>query len=288
MNEEFYITKTRSVSEIISISYRFFSVAAVPLLKALLLFAFPLIIVSIVTAIYVTNTLVPFDSLFEPDYFINNEIFVYNWVLYLFYVAGLYLYNLIINKHLVLSDSKEMVSWPSFAMMKENLIDEFRENISNFSVLFIIYFIAFHSIDYFFFEDQLIRLVFLVLLGPLVFYFLLTTLFVSRRDDCGVSKAFNKVLRCTQHKPGKAWLTSVLLLLICYFSNSVIGVFFHFANMLCGFLSAGTTIYTTIFILQKICTYFLIIQFQISIVLLLGSLEDEMDGHYIGNKIDKV
>lgn len=296
MNNEFLvIRKTRSIAEILRISYLYFSVQGGPMLKALFLFALPVIVASSFIATRFSHNSRAFSQILHMSDSMQGDDYLMLIALYFAFACGIGLFNLIINKQLALNESTygEKIG---FVKLKTGLADDFRSSFSNFIILFVIYFIV-KEIASSIVEDldMLLFIVGCLLFLPIIIYGTLSVTYIGFREKTDIKGALKKVITYAQNRPSKAWLGSTVLFLVTYASYLMLKIFFNYVYFLIGFLigynesnDALANLMSVIQMLEQCFIFVFIAHFQVAVVYLNGSIEDETEGHYIQRKMDRI
>ncbi len=296
MSNDLTIQKTRSSREILSDTLRFMSVRARDLVFAIFVFAMPFILTSSVVSFYMI------DSPSAPDLYdllifrkaLDKNLFILLCFAFIIKILGMFVFNLGINKVMLkpITDNKE-----------DNFLNHFKNEISegvknylfSFLIVLTVYSVIIKATTYlsqqFPVEPGLET--FLLLL-PVYFvmsaclYVGFAILYLCARDGLDVAGAAQKTWHYTTARPKKAWGTAFLILLVVVLMNKIIQVlFFQFISLIfMQGLSSALLLVTGL--IQTSTIAIVVIFYNIAAVFLLGSLEDEVDGHYIKSKIENI
>lgn len=300
------LRKKRKLTEIFSVSIHYASQHLRSLLGPLLAYAIPVILVAYTASFIVTKST---NSLNRPlDYvnWLNDGDFAAYIAAYVIYVLGLCLFNLIINKHLLLSGGSEQALY--FGDIKKDLAPNFRDNLLNFLIIFVIYFICDKLIklmtEYFggntalydqnatailskLLEVLLMVLPVLLTMG-IALFFCFAALFVCYRDRMETREALKKVGGLVQKKPGQVILYSALLLLMAFIFQVSVQLLVFGLNTLIGSTAYNINVFFVAELVRVFFACFAAAYLQLAMLFLLGSLEDEAEGHSLLEQIDNL
>ncbi|MES2681393.1 MAG: hypothetical protein V4635_15970 [Bacteroidota bacterium] len=297
MTEEQVLQKTRAVKEILVDSLTFMSSNARNLVLAIFVFAMPLILTAIIISFYLTS------SPSAPDIYdvltmkaaLDKNLYLLLLFAFVLNIAGMCLFNLGINKILLHKKSLEKPGGHFFEQYKDELAESLKNFFFSFLIVFVVYSVTTKTINFLSMqfpaestlESYLMLLpVFFLMSG--CFYLSFAVLFVCHRDQLGVVEAAQKVWRYTSAQPKKAWGTSFLLILMVIIAHKCLQViFFQLISLIfMQGLSAGFLLLPGL--LQTCAIGVVVMFFNIAVIFLYCSLEDEMDGLYIKSKIENI
>ncbi|HOZ86629.1 MAG TPA: hypothetical protein PL029_02670 [Bacteroidia bacterium] len=297
MTEEQVLQKTRPVKEILFDSLNFMTGNARNLVLATFTIAMPLILV----AITISFALVSSPS--APDIYdvitlkasLDKNLYLLLLFAYVFNIAGMCLFNLGVNKVLLHKKDTEKPVDTFFKRYKNELFEDLKNFAFSFLIVFVLYSVTTKTINYLSMQftaestlESYLMLLPVFFLMSACFYLSFAVLFVCYRDQIGVVEAARKVWHYTSAQPKKAWGTAFLLILIVIIAHKCLQfVFFQVISLIfMQDLSAGFLLLPGL--LQTCAISLVVMFFQIALVFLYCSLEDEMDGLYIKSKIENI
>ncbi len=301
----FYITKTRNTMGVLKSAMAYVSNHAATLFFGIGILALPFILFSISASISLTDSINSFDRILYYKEKLDKNAFILFILTFLIYAIGLAIYNLAINKHLVLTDvADDPKEKASIANLRKGFTGELKHSAGNFSIFFIGYFIVRQFLFYifslldnyqpgydtnsdaiiFYYLEQIFKYVPILIIVPLSFYMLFASLFICYRDNTDTTIAVKKVWEITRTKLKKTWLTTSFILVIALFLFSGLDRVFYFISI----FSYSTHLYFALYILKTALSFIIIAYLQIANVVLFGSLEDEKEGIYLKRKIDEI
>lgn len=306
-NTDMSVRKTRKALDIFSISIQYTVRHARSIFSSIALMALPLVVLPRISATLITDNYNALDNLISYKDILSSRQFIFLVLAYAVWLLGIAVFNMVINKQLVLGETGSEGKVPNFWTIQKDLLPDMRNFIISFLILYAFYLVLNKGLDYVITwlrgegfgtivsGDPLSYVISLLLLSlpyciatGMALFLGFSTLHICYRDELGANDAFKKVWRLIQTNSRKAWGFSILLYAGLFISYSILksiyfGVFF---NVIGGSLSNGNFLMLNLLLTFTAC--FFVIYFQVAVLFLLGSLEDEAEGHSILKQIDAV
>lgn len=304
--QPFYIRKQRSIPEILLDTIRYMAKNANALFLSAGFLALPLILISKAVAAYLTEDATPFNESILHKSELDKTTFIFYCILFGVFVLGLGVYNFILNKFMGLANQLPTTK-ASADTIRQDFKAAFKEWLPNFVIIFILYDILWQIMhvlsglqrdyntsldpdsDAISYYSQL-ALPYLPVLAvlPFLLFLLFAGLYLCYRDKSDTSAAATVLRDMTRKYYKKIFLSGAAILLVSflayYFLQKLVFLFYSIFS----FLSMNMSFYM-IFDLMKMAFSFAIIGFmQIAFILLLGSMEDDQESHYIRQQVDQI
>lgn len=248
---------------------------------------------------------------------INGENLGETVAIIVIYFIGLGFQSMIISKHFILSEQNNENLKFKVQNIRQGLTDEFRRAFVNVILLavallvvglilsalmsgfFPIHLNAFSGGDYFSFIVQILFAASILLwVFPMIFFIIISSMFVSQRDNIGVFNAMGKVWGYTTNNMLNAWLSSLTSLIIAYVINLMLSlplslfflfpVIFKSSNLFDVMSSINPLVIVTIAITSTFLNLCATSLFQINSIILYGNFEERKEGFNIIEKINNL
>jgi hypothetical protein len=300
------IHKPRKAIEVIKDAFAYMTRDARVLLQALSIYSLGLIAVALLISYSLIGTAPTPERVIGYKDVATKNNFLFLVLSAIVYLGGYCTFTFAVNRLMFLRDARLNNSY-FFKEIQPTFWEGFKTYIFNFVLVYIIYFsvnlgLTIFSRSNFLLDasvmdpdptNYVLELLILnvpsLLILPLLFYFCLSALFVSHRNNVGTSEALKKVFVTTQANFRKIWGCSILVILISYIGTLVVNMSLNYiAYFLFSYFSDAASFFMLSSLVQKVFALFFFLFIQIAIVILYGSVEDEVEGHYIRKKIDTV
>lgn len=265
--------------------------------------AIPIVIISGIGANILSDNYDPFNNLVDLKQSLPSKNFMLLIILFISFIVGLGYYNFLINKSLTKGNTSDTNEEPS-----TKFSEAWRTYAVNFVILYIVYYIM-NNASWYLYEFivgdatmgsasgilefiwlTVINQIPLIAIMPIVFFFCFAASFISFRDNIGASEALAKIWETIKEKPLTAWYHSFILAGLCYLFLLITKIFLIYGVTLLNSSNTGSSIafYYILTAIKMFMCYFFFIHTHISMVLLYGSFEDEKNGHFVKEMIDKL
>ena len=303
------LRKARKTVEIFSVSLLYLVRHARSILGAIALLALPFIIASRLLATVVTGNYRSLDKVLSYRSTLDKNQFILLVLAFIISIASGCIFNLVLNKQLVLGEAAEDNEAPAARNIKENFLPDLRDFSISFLIVFTLYFIMNEILVFLmewlrqeafeillpdtglasFLTNFFVAIIPAFILLAIGLFLGFATLYICYRDKVGANEGFKKAWQLTQQNKRKTWTTVLLTLTISYIAYGIVRSAHYAINFSLGFGDImNAPLFFIIDLLQTIAACFIIIYFQVAVVFLLGSLEDEAEGHFIRKKIETV
>ncbi len=298
-------TKARNLGEVINVTFSYFGRNIKVLFTIVLFYVMPFFAASVLASFFLDQPVFSFSNSVSYISNISNTEFIGFWLVFLSYFFGTTMLNMVMNKHLILNEKLDKQQQVSSKQIQLDIVEDLRQHVPNVFFLslslIIISLILSSAVGYllvpdlsFSFSDdpfsfimQIFPLVFFALLIiPITFYILVTTLFFAQRQKTGFFEALTKVTNYVRENFLSTWLISVVALLIIYISN----FFLRIPYFIIGFIDIALEpgVYFIIIALGNFISLFATTLFQFTCIFHITSIEEKNEGTLIKQKIENL
>lgn len=304
--EPFHIRKNRSLTEILmgTISYLGRNANALVLSAGIL--ALPLILFSKAAAAYITEDSTPFhESIFHKSE-LSKKAFIFYCMLFSIFILGLGIYNFILNKFMAIND-KSPTTLVSADLIKQDFKASFKRWFPNFLIIFIFYYGLSQvthvltgmqheynntldpdsdAISYY--SQLAIPYLPVIAVLPFLVYLLFASLYLCYRDQTDTTATARLLMKNMRQNYKKIFLCSGAILVVAFLANYFLQKFLFVCFGIFSFLSINVSFYLLFDIIRMALGFAIVAFIQIACIILLGSMEDDAESHYIRQQMDQI
>lgn len=305
--ELFYIRKQRSIFQILQATVQYMGKHANVLFLSISLLALPFILLSTYVANYLTGDATPFDEFLSDKPTMDKPALVAYYLLFLFFVLGLGIYNMVINKFMMLSDRSASATITT-DLIKQGSLESLKKWLPSFCFFFVAYYLLWHGIRLLFefkthyheglevyaddpvtyYAELSIPYLPIIAITPFACYLVFSSLYVSFRDGADTTAALKTVWETGRNHLKKTFLGACAILLVAMVAYYLLNRLFLLMYYAMFSASLPEHFYMIVNIIRIGFGFSIITFMQIAFILLLGSTEDDQESHYIRQQLDKI
>lgn len=305
--ELFYIRKQRSIFQILQATVQYMGKHANVLFLSIALLALPFILLPTYFANYLTHDSTPFDEFFYDKTSMDKPAFVAYCLLFVLFALGLGIYNMVINKFMVLSDRSASATITT-DLIKQGFLESLKKWLPNFCFFFVAYYFLWHGIRLLFefktyyhnglqvytedpvtyYSELSIPYLPIIAISPFACYLVFSSLYVSFRDGADTTAALKTVWETGRKHLKKIFLGACAILLAVMVAYYLLNRLFILMYYFMFSTSLPEHFYVLVNIIRIGFGFSIITFMQIAFILLLGSMEDDQESHYIRQQLDKI
>lgn len=285
----------------------YISMDARALIRLLAIYSLGFILVAMLLSYYLTNYEPALARIIYTEG-LSKKTLILLILSYILYLGGFCTLTLMVNKLIRKRDvMRDENSETIFSAIKKEIPEDLKTYVLNFLIMYGLYYtisfvLGYFSHPYLFIDSNdsdpdpfsyslelLIMYLPTVIILPVFLYLGFSALFVSCRDNIGSTEALKDVYKRSRNKLKKIWLCSVLIVFIAVVGEAIIAASFRYLSyFIISFISYNSSLFIYIKILEKLFSLGILVFIQVGAILLYGSVEDELEGHYIQKKIDEL
>lgn len=308
--------KVRNVAELLNAAVNYIKLHLKSIVGSILTIPLPFLVVSGLLSYFFKNTQMNLLNSITVVSGIDGDNLAETISIILFYLAGLTLQSIIINKHILTNETLTEEEKLTTKTIRTGIVEDFRKQFLNVFLLTVYLIIASLAIGAFLttvislnmndlsgdpfslIVQVLFIAAFVLWFVPMVIYFIIASLFVCQRDDLGIFQGAKKVWRYTTENKLRVWGSTLLSLLISYLFNLILSIPIALAFIIPAYFSTGS-IYTSassimpavMAILGLVSTFFTLCSssiFQIITVFEYANFEEQKEGLGLQEKINNI
>ncbi|MBL7934130.1 MAG: hypothetical protein JNL60_19655 [Bacteroidia bacterium] len=258
------------------------------LFKALWFYSFPLLLICYLSAPFFFNASPRVENIFYLKNHVSKHVYLLVVLNSLLLVLSLLMLTWVVNRTVLLrNEHKSEPGRILYSVFKKSFGAGLNTYILNFLILYLVYTAINYLNSYLgkmialedtqtlsvyarnetnWISAYLLPLIFF----PPLFYFGFSALYVSVRDEIGISDALKKIYELTSGKMGTIYLQSVVILLIAFFVQLLTNEIFYFGF---SFIPNMNIIFFIVVAIKELLSFCILALLQVAAILLFRNVE---------------